>query len=98
MISLKNVVVLTLLERHERFTDLGGIIIYERSLRAAREIFLDLRASLLEKEDLAFLQGLCKFGERLYETGAETVYLYCTENEMLERTAARSRPSERNAM
>jgi deoxyadenosine/deoxycytidine kinase len=95
--TYQSVVALTLLERYERFTGIGGVVIYERSMRCAREIFLEANAHLIEKEDASFLAGLCKYGERTYETGAETIYLHCTEEEMLNRMEARGRPSEKNA-
>ena len=90
-------VLLTLCERYQEHSESESPVVYERSLRVAREVFMAQSVREMGIDDFAFLSALSRFGERLYETRAFFVYLSCTDKEMVERISARDRESERNA-
>jgi deoxyadenosine/deoxycytidine kinase len=93
---LQSQVLLTLLERYEELSGHLPVAVYERSIRAARDVFLGRQRGVIRPEEFTFLWQLGSFGIRRYETGAWSIYLKCCEEETLERVRRRARPAEDN--
>jgi deoxyadenosine/deoxycytidine kinase len=89
-------VLMSLLGRYRTHRGQGGVTIYERSMRVAREVFLESSRALLAPEDYTFLYELAEYGEKAYEASALSIYLACGEGEMMDRVKARGRVSEEN--
>jgi deoxyadenosine/deoxycytidine kinase len=90
-------VILSLLERYQEETS-ETVAVYERSLEAGREVFLQSQADLIDNRDYLFLRDLYFVGEEIYESSQciFSIYLTCSEQEMLARHKKRGRLSERN--
>lgn len=93
---LQSHVLLTLLDRYRQHEKNAKPIIYERSIRVARCVFMSLDKDISEPEDFSFLERLARYGEEAYERGALSIYLKCDERTMLHRVGVRGRASERN--
>lgn len=96
--QLQSHVLLTLLDRyrrHERKTNRSAVV-YERSVRVARCVFMALEKDMLDPIDFSFLEGLARYAEEAYERDALFIYLKCDEATMLHRVGARGRASEKN--
>lgn len=93
---LQSHVLLTLLSRYKQNEEKIKPVVYERSVRVARCVFLAMERDLVEAEDLCFLEGLARHTEEAYERNALSVYLTCSDKDMLHRVAARARASESN--
>jgi deoxyadenosine/deoxycytidine kinase len=89
-------VLLSLLERY-RLSEGEGVKIYERSLKVSREIFLEERRSAIRVENYTFLHDLSLFGENCYEKDAVSIYLSCSDQDMLDRIRKRGRMAEERA-
>jgi deoxyadenosine/deoxycytidine kinase len=88
-------VILSLLERYQNRKE-GVVTIYERSVRAGKEIFLEKLSNVLQMEDLTFLSELAAAVQGQYEKDVVNLYLSCSNSEMLARCNKRDRPSEKN--
>ena len=69
-------------------------VVYERSIRVAREVFLMRGAHLLSQVELELLRQTATVFESLVETNMPAVYLSCTQECMEKRVAKRGRPEE----
>jgi deoxyadenosine/deoxycytidine kinase len=91
-------ILLSLLERYrESGAGAGAVILYERSLKVLREIFLEERRDQIRAEDFTFLHDLSRFGENCYERDVVSVYLSCSDQDMLDRIRQRGRKAEEKA-
>ena len=89
--------VLSLLERHvEAERTPAAVIVQERSIRAASEVFLEQFAHIVPFPEYHLIKNLCSWAQDYFETGGHTVYLRCSPEVMVQRVVARSRQSERN--
>jgi deoxyadenosine/deoxycytidine kinase len=82
------------MERYKHKSD-GIITIYERSVRASREIFLERIKNQIDMEDLTFLSELAALAQSEFEKDVLTLYITCSNAEMLSRWNKRDRPSEK---
>jgi deoxyadenosine/deoxycytidine kinase len=90
-------VAITMMKRYEESQESRALVVlYERSLRGCREVFLQQGLSNLDRVDASFLTELCEMGERLYEGGQVqlSIYMTCTDEEMLARVRSRAREEE----
>jgi deoxyadenosine/deoxycytidine kinase len=86
---------MSLFTRHKQQVARGAPVnIYERSIRAAKDVFLESSRTLLAPEDFTFLFELGEYGEKELERNVLSLYLHCSPAEMLDRVRARARPSE----
>jgi Deoxynucleoside kinase len=70
------------------------VVVMERSLRVAREVFMTGSSHLVNASDLYLLMELSRWGEREYEAATPAIYLTCSNDAMLERVKRRNRRSE----
>jgi deoxyadenosine/deoxycytidine kinase len=89
-------VLLSLLERY-RLSEGEGVKIYERSLKVSREIFLEERRGVIRTDNYTFLHDLSLYGENCYERNVVSVYLSCSDQDMLDRIRKRGRVAEERA-
>lgn len=72
------------------------MVVFERSIQAARRVFLENGRSLLPVEDFTQLTDLCLLGEAVFEKDLKRIYLKASDYEILHRIKKRDRASERN--
>jgi deoxyadenosine/deoxycytidine kinase len=86
---------MSLFIRNKQQASRGALVnIYERSIRSAKDVFLESSKAVLAPEDYTFLFELGEFGEKELEKNVLSLYLHCSASEMLDRVRARARPSE----
>jgi deoxyadenosine/deoxycytidine kinase len=95
----QSAVLQSLWKRYERCSD-EKIVIYERSIKCMREVFLARQKDLLPLESFTFLTQMAKLGEGKFESHREykplTIYLSVAEDTMMGRVEKRARPSEKH--
>jgi deoxyadenosine/deoxycytidine kinase len=71
--------------------------VFERSMKVAAEVFIELNKDVLTAVDFTLLQEYCHVGQRLFEDSSKSkhVYLTCTEQTMLNRVFQRDRKAEK---
>ena len=83
----------------ERYTkaesSLAPAKVFERSLRVARDVFLEEYRHLCALPEYFILRDLCTWGVEFFEREIPAVYLTCDNSTMIERVLSRGRPSER---
>lgn len=91
-------VIISLLERYQKTEneEPDRVIVQERSIQAARRVFLENGKHLLSAKDFTQLRDLCLIGEKAYEKNIKHIFLKVSSFEMLDRIRERGRPSERN--
>jgi Deoxynucleoside kinase len=89
-------VVLALMERYQGRQKDSTVTVYEQSVRAAREVFIERFKEVLAIEDLTFLSELCAVAESEFERNVSTVYLTCSDVESVRRFRERDRQSEKS--
>ena len=91
----KGRIINTLLERYILAEQRPETVkLYERSIRVAREVFVEEGKSLLTDCDYTIMTDLCKLVESVYERDVFSVYLYCEKDDMVRRVLSRARPAE----
>jgi deoxyadenosine/deoxycytidine kinase len=84
-------------KRYEEMQESSAeVILFERSLKCMRDVFLDFNRSLLENVDYTFLSHLISLGEKAHEGDQVqmSIYMTCSDDEMLKRVRARAREEE----
>ena len=91
----KGRVINLLFERYAIAEERSEVVkVYERSIRVAREVFIEEGRKFLSDCDHSLMADLCKIVESVYERGAFSVYLYCEKDDMVGRVLSRARPAE----
>jgi deoxyadenosine/deoxycytidine kinase len=94
-------VILALLERYEEVSKMQAsgerkVFVLERSIQAARRVFIEHNRHLLSEREYSLLIDLCLFGERYFESDLVRIYLKVPDHQMADRIRERGRPSEEN--
>ena len=89
-------VVQTLLERYTLAgSNQAPVKVFERSLRVARDVFIEEYRHLCSLPEYFQLRDLCSWGVSFFEKEIPSIYLYCDNTTMIERVLKRGRPAER---
>lgn len=86
----------SLLERYTTASALTAPVkVYERSLRVARDVFIEEYRHLCMLPEYFQLRDLCSWSVKHFETDIPSVYLTCDTGTMIQRVMKRDRTSER---
>ena len=88
-------IVISLLERYTAVqASTAPVILLERSLAVAHQVFMPLYRHLCGQAEYKQLTSLAAWGHKHFEQGIPTLYLHCTPSIMTERLIFRRRPAE----
>jgi deoxyadenosine/deoxycytidine kinase len=92
---LQTQIINTLLMRYTLAADNPGVVnVFERSIRVAREVFMETYHDWWSVPETLQLRDLASWASDHFERDVHTVYLRCTPEAMLERVLERRRASE----
>ena len=85
-----------LLSLMERYQENGCVGLFERSISAARQVFIEDISPILLPEDYHFLCQLADHAINVYEKNLKKIYIRVSDQENIARLRIRNRESEVN--